>query len=221
MFGEKLKAIRTKNHLSMDDLAKELNKKFNTKISKSMISRWESNQTDPSITNVKYLMKFFGVDYSYFVEDTDNVYTNKLYQPSNAHPLSKNIVKVPVIGQIAMGMPITAEQNIEGYDAIELQYDTPADELFELECKGHSMEPTIPDGAIGLFEITNEVEDGEIAAVQVDHDEEATLKRIQHSKDQVLLKPDNPNYPTLTIDKDHPGRIVGRLLEYRVKMHRN
>lgn len=119
-----------------------------------------------------------------------------------------------------MGTPITADQNIEYYDAIELEYDIPADELFELQCKGHSMGPTIPDGAIGLFEMTSEVEDGEIAAVQVDHDEEATLKRIQHSKDQILLKPDNPAYPTLTIDKDHPGRIIGRLLEYKVKMHK-
>lgn len=213
MFGKKLKDIRVKHHLTMDELANNLNQKFNTKISKSMISRWEAGKTDPSITNVKYLMQIFNVDYSYFIDEEDK-------EPTNIHPISKNIVKVPQIGSIAMGAPITAEENIEGYDAIELQYDIPADELFELECKGHSMEPTIPNGAIGLFEVTSTVEDGEIAAVQVDHDSEATLKRIQHAKGQILLKPDNPNYPTLTIDKDHPGRIIGRLLEFKVKMHK-
>lgn len=56
MFGKKLREIRKQHHLTMDELANELNRKFNTKISKSMISRWETGQTDPSITNVKYLM---------------------------------------------------------------------------------------------------------------------------------------------------------------------
>lgn len=206
--GNKIRSFRKEKKLTAEDLANKLG------ISRATITRYETGVRNTNQDVLYRLADILGVSINDFFPSING-------QPTNVHPLSKNIVKVPVIGQIAMGMPITAEQNIEGYDAIELQYDTPADELFELECKGHSMEPTIPDGAIGLFEITNEVEDGEIAAVQVDHDEEATLKRIQHSKDQVLLKPDNPNYPTLTIDKDHPGRIVGRLLEYRVKMHRN
>lgn len=206
--GNKIRSFRKEKNLTAEDLANKLG------ISRATITRYETGVRNTNQDVLYRLADILGVSINDFFPSING-------QPTNVHPLSKNIVKVPVIGQIAMGMPITAEQNIEGYDAIELQYDTPADELFELECKGHSMEPTIPDGAIGLFEITNEVEDGEIAAVQVDHDEEATLKRIQHSKDQVLLKPDNPNYPTLTIDKDHPGRIVGRLLEYRVKMHRN
>lgn len=206
--GNKIRSFRKEKNLTAEDLANKLG------ISRATITRYETGVRNTNQDVLYRLADILGVSINDFFPSIND-------QPTNVHPLSKNIVKVPVIGQIAMGMPITAEQNIEGYDAIELQYDTPADELFELECKGHSMEPTIPDGAIGLFEITNEVEDGEIAAVQVDHDEEATLKRIQHSKDQVLLKPDNPNYPTLTIDKDHPGRIVGRLLEYRVKMHRN
>lgn len=206
--GNKIRSFRKEKNLTAEDLANKLG------ISRATITRYETGVRNTNQDVLYRLADILGVSINDFFPSING-------QPTNVYPLSKNIVKVPVIGQIAMGMPITAEQNIEGYDAIELQYDTPADELFELECKGHSMEPTIPDGAIGLFEITNEVEDGEIAAVQVDHDEEATLKRIQHSKDQVLLKPDNPNYPTLTIDKDHPGRIVGRLLEYRVKMHRN
>ena len=214
MFGKKLREIRKQHHLTMDELANELNRKFNTKISKSMISRWETGQTDPSITNVKYLMQLFNVGYSYFIDD------NPDKAPTNIQPISRNVIKVPIIGSIAMGTPILAEQNIDGYDAIELNYNIPADELFELECKGHSMEPTIPDGAIGLFEKTKEVEDGEIAAVQVDHDEEATLKRVEHSGNHILLRPDNPIYPTYILDENHPGRIIGKLLEYRVRIHK-
>ena len=205
--GNKIRSFRKEKNLTAEDLANKLG------ISRATITRYETGVRNTNQDVLYRLADILGVSINDFFPSING-------QPTNVHPLSKNIVKVPVIGQIAMGMPITAEQNIEGYDAIELQYDTPADELFELECEGHSMEPTIPNGAIGLFEVTSTVEDGEIAAVQVDHDSEATLKRIQHAKGQILLKPDNPAYPTLTIDKDHPGRIVGRLLEYRVKMHR-
>lgn len=205
--GNKIRSFRKEKNLTAEELANKLG------ISRATVTRYETGVRNTNQDVLYKLADIFGVSINDFFPSINN-------QPTNMHPLSKNIVKVPVIGQIAMGMPITAEQNIEGYDAIELQYDIPADELFELECEGHSMEPTIPNGAIGLFEVTSTVEDGEIAAVQVDHDSEATLKRIQHAKGQILLKPDNPAYPTLTIDKDHPGRIVGRLLEYRVKMHR-
>lgn len=207
MFGEKLKALRLKNQLTMDELAKNLNKQFNTTISKSMISRWESGKADPSITNVKYLIKYFNVDYTYFVGK----------DPSNVIQIAdKHLVNIPIIGEIAMGTPITAEQNIIGYTT-EVYDDMPTDELFALRCKGHSMEPTIPDGAIAILKQAVDVEDDEIAAVQVDHDEAATLKRIQHVGNTVLLKPDNPAYPTLTLDKDHQGRIIGKLIEVKIR----
>lgn len=206
--SENIKYFRNKNSLTQAQLADKLN------VSEQAVYNWEHGTRIPRMGYIEKMAELFNI------ESPDILKVNRQDTPTNIHKISGNIVKVPLIGTIAMGTPITADQNIEYYDAIELEYDIPADELFELQCKGHSMEPTIPDGAIGLFEMTSEVEDGEIAAVQVDHDEEATLKRIQHSKDQILLKPDNPAYPTLTIDKDHPGRIIGRLLEYKVKMHK-
>lgn len=53
------------------------------------------------------------------------------------------------------------------------------------------MEPTIPDGSIVIIRQQPNVEDGEIAAVLVDDDARATLKRIKHSNDAVILQPDN------------------------------
>ena len=213
--GENIRRLRKSHKYTQKDLAELLGVKPTT------VASWEQGRNKPLMDKVTKLSNLFEISPTELIGKS---LTEKTSQsnlgPTNIHPISKNIVKVPLIGSIAMGAPITAEENIESYDAIELQYDIPADELFELECEGHSMEPTIPNGAIGLFEVTSTVEDGEIAAVQVDHDSEATLKRIQHDKGQILLKPDNPNYPTLTIDKDHPGRIVGRLLEYKVKMHK-
>lgn len=83
---------------------------------------------------------------------------------------------------------------VEGYIP-ELFFQTPSGTVFALRCKGHSMEPTIPDGSIVIVREQPEVEDGEIAAVQMHNDgadtDEATLKRVKHANGEVLLMPDN------------------------------
>lgn len=77
----------------------------------------------------------------------------------------------PLINEIACGESITAEENIEGY----------VEEIFEKPVpKGKSMEPTIHDGSIVTIREQPTVEDGEIAAVLVDGDNEATLKHVKH-----------------------------------------
>lgn len=62
------------------------------------------------------------------------------------------------------------------------------------------------------------VDDGEIAAVLVDDNEEATLKRIKHVGNQVLLIPDNTDgYSPLILNKENPGRVLGKVIEVRRK----
>lgn len=136
---------------------------------------------------------------------------------SNRIDIDQSKIKyIPLIGTIAMGTPITAEQNIERYIPEFFLDDIPQDELFALHCKGHSMEPTIPDGAIAIIHMQPDVEDDEIAAVLVDDNSEATLKRIKHLGSSVLLQPDNRDYDPILLDKNHPGRILGKLIKYEV-----
>lgn len=145
--------------------------------------------------------------------------TNKNKHNNVIYPLSsKNlkIVSIPIIGEIACGDPITAEENIEGYTDEIFEKPVPKGNLFALHCKGDSMEPTIPNGALAIIKEQPTVEDGEIAAVLVDDDNEATLKRIKHQGDLVMLMPDNKEYDPIILDKDHPGRIVGKLIKYSV-----
>lgn len=209
MFGNKLREIRKQHHLTMDELANELNKKFNTKISKSMISRWETGQTDPSITNVKYLMKLFNVGYSYFIDDlTKTIPSNVEYLDNH----NNHLVRIPILGDIACGTPILAEQNIEGYTT-ELFDEKPDGTLFTLKCQGDSMEPKIPNGATVIVREQPTVEDDEIAAVLVDDNEEATLKRIKHIGDQVMLMPENQKYDPIILNKKNPGRILGKVIK--------
>ncbi|MCX2455669.1 helix-turn-helix domain-containing protein [Lacticaseibacillus nasuensis] len=61
MFSETLKAQRKLRSMSQEKLADELNKKYQTKISKSMISRWEAGTTDPQMSYVRIIYDFFGL----------------------------------------------------------------------------------------------------------------------------------------------------------------
>ena len=95
------------------------------------------------------------------------------------------MVQVPLIGSIACGTPITAEQNIECYIGVPAAWH--AD--FALTCHGNSMSPTICNGDIVCIRCQPEVEQGEIAAVRVG--EEATLKHFHRQGDAVMLLADN------------------------------
>ena len=95
------------------------------------------------------------------------------------------MVQVPLIGSIACGTPITAEQNIECYIGVPAAWH--AD--FALTCHGDSMSPTICNGDIVCIRCQPEVEQGEIAAVRVG--EEATLKHFHRQGDAVMLLADN------------------------------
>ena len=95
------------------------------------------------------------------------------------------MVRVPLVGSIACGTPITAEQNIECYIGVPAAWH--AD--FALTCHGSSMAPTICDGDIVCIRRQPEVEQGEIAAVRVG--EEATLKHFHRQGDAVMLLADN------------------------------
>ena len=99
--------------------------------------------------------------------------------PPGFEPLP-TMVQVPLIGSIACGTPITAEQNIECYIGVPAAWH--AD--FALTCHGDSMSPTICNGDIVCIRCQPEVEQGEIAAVRVG--EEATLKHFHRQGDAVM-----------------------------------
>ena len=110
--------------------------------------------------------------------------------PSNIIPLSP-MQKVPLVGQIACGTPILAEQNITDY--VDLPGHIRAD--FALTCKGESMTGAgIQDGDIVYIRRQEEVENGQIAAVMVG-DEEATLKRFYRESNVIQLVSENPTIP--------------------------
>lgn len=128
--------------------------------------------------------------------------------PPGFDPLPE-MTTVPLVGRIACGQPITAEENLEGYVSIPAEWHA----TFTLLCEGDSMEPRIKDGDLVAIRSQPQVENGEIAAVRIDC--EATLKHVYLYPDKIVLQPENPNYaPIVKIGEEMndvtiEGKAVG------------
>ena len=125
--------------------------------------------------------------------------------PPGFEPLPA-MVRVPLIGSIACGTPITAEQNVERYIGVPAAWR--AD--FALTCHGDSMEPKIKDGDLVAIRKQDEVENGQIAAVRIDN--EATLKKVYLYPDRLELRPINPDYESIVLygEEINTAAIEGR-----------
>lgn len=130
--------------------------------------------------------------------------------PPGFMPMPK-MRKVPLIGAIACGDPITAEQNIE--KLVDVPENIRCD--FALRCKGDSMIGAgIHDGDAVYINIQPEVENGEIAAVRIG--DEATLKRVYIHQDYIELRPENPAYESIIRRKEEMNdvHIEGKAVGY-------
>ena len=121
-------------------------------------------------------------------------------------PISKNVV--PVVGEIACGTPITATQNIEGYE--NLPEGVTAD--FALRCKGDSMIPTFMQGDLVLIRQQPDVQNGQIAAVGINGD--ATLKHIYKQESGIVCVSDNPDYAPMFYNAGEGLTIYGLAIGY-------
>ncbi|WP_313631407.1 LexA family protein [Enterococcus devriesei] len=175
-----------------------------TKIPKSTLTGYVKGTSTPNPGNVQKLADFFNVKKS----EIDPRFKP---MPNNVVPILSS-VKIPILGDIACGDPITAEENIQGYRD-EVADTLPTGNLFYLHCKGDSMAPTIPNGAYVLIRQQPDVEDGEIAAVLVNGDTEATLKRVKRQNGLVMLLADNSKYAPIIITPDTPARILGKAVK--------
>lgn len=200
--GDRIKKARLDRGLTLLEVAERLGK------TEATIQRYESgNIKNLKNDTIEDLASVLNVSPAYLMGwDTDFI-------PTNIISLSPTTVKIPVLGKIACGDPITAEENLIGY-----RYESPdllpSGKLIYLQAKGDSMEPTIPNGSYVLIREQPDVENGEIAAVLVNGDTEATLKRVKKQGDTVFLMPDNPRHEPYVITSDNPARIIGKAIRF-------
>lgn len=170
----------------------------------STFSEWVNARAYPRIDNIERMANYFGITKADLVE------------PHGDHsPLSTKTI--PLLGTIAAGTPILADDHIEDY--ITLSLDVKAD--FALRVRGDSMiDANIHDGDIVFIHRQPTVENGEIAAVMLidpaTSDGIATLKRVYKTPNGLQLVPENKNYAPIIVNEDNGegAQILGKATYY-------
>lgn len=194
--GDRIREKRESLGMSQEELAKKLGYK-----SRSSINKIETDARNLTQSKIKSIADALLTTPSYIMgwdEPKEEI-------PSNFKPMPE-MRQIPRVGRIACGEPITAEENIEGYD------ETPAGwhADFSLLCVGDSMSPKIEDGDVVAIRCQPQVNNGEIAAVRIG--DEATLKMVFLHQDYIELRPVNPSYPSIIrrLDEMEEIRIEGK-----------
>jgi len=124
------------------------------------------------------------------------------YEFNEEETTSEQTVKIPLLGTIACGLPILAEENIEAMIAVSTKLAKPTDKYFLLRAQGDSMnEKGINDGDLVLVKQQNSADNGDVVVALID--DEATIKELRVNNDNVLLLPRSSN-------KTHTPIILSR-----------
>lgn len=201
--GERVKMLRQKAGLTQEELAKEIG--YSTKTS---ISKIENDILDINQSTIVALARALNTTPSVIMgwgESNDSEID--LSRFSNIKPVKK--IKLPMLGKIACGKPIFAEEEHEAFVEVDDSYG--AD--FCLSADGDSMiNAGIDSGDTVLIREAPIVDNGQIAAVIID--DEATLKRVYYYKDKnkLVLQAENPKYEPLVFTNEELNtiRILGK-----------
>lgn len=188
-FNTNLKYLRGKNGIEQLELANMLGLK-----SASAVSEWEKGVRIPNAGTLSDISNIFKVS----IDDLMHINLEK-YSAGSSNP-------IPLLGTIAAGTPILAEENIEDY--FNLDNSIKAD--FALKIKGDSMlGAAIFPGDIVFIRKQETLENGEIGAMLIE--DEATLKKFYKEDDTVILQAENDLYKPIILNNGNV-RILGKLV---------
>lgn len=197
--SKRIKNRRQELGMSVEELADILNK------NKATIYRYENGD----IGKVPYdilepLSEALDVSIGYLLGSEDAIKENRPLSENLKHITKVN--RIPIVGSIAAGKPILAEEDIESYLILNQEYK--AD--FALSIKGDSMiDVGINDGDLALIIKDRPISNGEIYAVLVDG--KATLKKVYKNDDYLTLQPCNSKYEPLVVKEEDDPYIIGKL----------
>ena len=200
-FKDVLKSLRKEKGFTQEQLADEMG------LSKSAISMYEHGNRVPELEILELFADFFNVDMNRL---TGSKSASTIFDIANIIPIPE-MKKIPLLGTIACGEPILAEENLSDY--VDLPKHIHAD--FALECKGDSMiDAHIYDGDIVYINSHSDIENGNIVAALIEN--EATLKRMYKTNDTLILQPENKNYSPIVLHGNEleQVRILGRAVAF-------
>ena len=201
MIGPQIRLLRKEANMTQQELASKLY------VSQQAVGKWERGEATPNPETIVAMSRIFGVSADTLLGES-------------APPLSTGGTWVPVLGDVAAGIPIEAVENIVDYEEIDTIMASTG-KYYGLRIKGSSMEPRIREGDVVIVRQQEDADTGDTAVVLV-NGESATVKRIKKEPDGGLwLLPNNPAYdpqhysPAEVAEK--PVRIIGKVVELRGK----
>lgn len=195
-----LKSLRKEKGWTQQEVANLLG------IERSTYTRYETGASEPNFEILEQLSRIFDVS------------TDVLIGRS-AIPTPSGGVRIPVLGDVAAGIPIEAVTDIVDYEEIDAALAKTGD-FFGLRIKGASMEPRMKEGDVVIVRKQDAAETGDTVVVLVNGDS-ATVKKIKYGPDGITLLPSNPSFDPLFYSAAEvealPVRVIGRVVELRAK----
>ncbi len=210
----RLKALMDERRIRQVDIlaaAKPFCDKYGVKLAKNDLSQYVNGKVEPGQEKLSILGMALNVSEAWLMGyDVSRVRDDATPKASNILPMPE-MRKIPLLGTIACGAPVLADEHIEGQ--VDIPVNIHAD--FALTCKGDSMiNARIFDGDIVYIRQQDTVENGEIAAVLIET--EATLKRVRLFDDHISLEPENPMYKPIVFwnEEMNEVRILGKAVAF-------
>ncbi len=200
---ERFEKLLTDNAVKASQVAKS------TGIPPSTFSDWKSGRSKPKLDKIKKISEFFGVSYLWLLGESDS------YKESSQS--SKGSIKIPILGTVIAGIPISAIEEVLGWEEISDKMASQG-EYFALRIKGDSMSPVMDEGDVVIVKKQNNVDSGDIAIICINGNE-ATCKKLVKHKDGINLMSLNSKYEPMYYNQkdiiEKPISIIGKVIELR------
>ena len=197
------------------NLAKPLQEKYNIKFSKSHLSQYVNGKSNPDNEKIFLLSKVFGVTEAWLLG-----YNVPRYERiENTGPQTPQGLKIPVLGTVAAGIPISAVEEILDYEEVPQSWKNQG-EFFGLRIKGDSMKPDINDGDTVIVRQQSTANNGDVVIALVNGDD-ATCKKFEKLDNGIMLISNNSEYSPMYFSNEEvltkPVVIIGKVVELRRK----
>ena len=197
----RIKSTRESLKLTKRELAKRIG------VHESSINKYEKGLVDIPLSKITELARVLNVTESYLMGWEDN---------DKEAPQG---IKIPVLGTVAAGIPISAVEDILDYEEIPQSWQNQG-EFFGLRIKGDSMKPDINDGDTVIVKQQSTANNGDVVIALVNGDD-ATCKKFEKLDNGIMLISNNSEYSPMYFSNEEvitkPVVLVGRVVELRRK----
>ena len=216
--NERINQIMKEKRLRQIDvinLAKPFQAKYNIKFSKSHLSQYVNGKSNPDNEKIFLLSKVFGVTEAWLLG-----YNVPRYERiENTGPQTPQGLKIPVLGTVAAGIPISAVEEILDYEEVPQSWKNQG-EFFGLRIKGDSMKPDINHGDTVIVRKQSTANNGDVVITLVNGDD-VTCKKFEKLDNGIILISNNSEYSPMYFSNEEvvtkPVVILGRVVELRRK----